>query len=203
MFFQVALLYDGYGQEDFDALLGRLEGIQGKFLLSSFRNASLAEFSGRLGWHTVEVRMSSPITQGKGRTPRQKIGVLIANHPIGAGARGEAGLSGSARARASRGLFRLCGCNGVVHGATLRGAVFSGILDSILWRVQYAKGTWQARSAHDSGLPSVGCIFHKNDHMLGQVFPVPASRTRYTPKCPNSAASASAFQRPSWASHAL
>jgi len=39
--------YDGYTQMDFDAFLTLLEGIHGKFLLSSFHNASLADFTRR------------------------------------------------------------------------------------------------------------------------------------------------------------
>ena len=77
--------YDGYTQEDFDMLLDRLEGIQGKFLLSSYRNASLAEFSRRNGWHAVEIRMHSPMTNNvPGRSPKSKIEVLTANYPISA-----------------------------------------------------------------------------------------------------------------------
>jgi len=75
--------YDGYSQIDFDALLQRLQAIQGKFLLSSFRNASLAEYIQRNAWHTVEVRLSSAMTHGQGRSPRAKIEVLTANYPIG------------------------------------------------------------------------------------------------------------------------
>jgi DNA adenine methylase len=41
--------YDGYAQEDFDSLLGLLESIKGKFLLSSFRNKALAEAVQRNG----------------------------------------------------------------------------------------------------------------------------------------------------------
>jgi len=74
--------YDGYTQEDFDMLLGRLEGIQGKFLLSSFRNASLAEHASRCGWHAAEIRMASPMTHGQGRAPRGKAEVFTANYPI-------------------------------------------------------------------------------------------------------------------------
>jgi len=79
--------YDGYTQMDFDALLGILESIQGKFLLSSFRNESLTEFADRNGWHTVEVRMPSPITHGQGRSPKEKVEVLTANYQAGAGDR--------------------------------------------------------------------------------------------------------------------
>jgi len=74
--------YDGYTQEDFYALLKRLEGVQGKFLLSSFRNKSLSDFTRRNGWHTAEVRLASPMTQGQGRSPRDKVEVLTANYPI-------------------------------------------------------------------------------------------------------------------------
>ena len=77
--------YDGYTQMDFDALLGALEGIQGKFLLSSFRNESLANFTERNGWHTVEVRLPSPMTQGQGRSPKDKVEVLTTNYLVGAG----------------------------------------------------------------------------------------------------------------------
>jgi DNA adenine methylase len=74
--------YDGYTQMDFDALLGLLEGIQGKFLLSSFHNASLVDFTRKNGWHTVELRLSSAMTHGQGRTVRDKVEVLTANYPI-------------------------------------------------------------------------------------------------------------------------
>ena len=74
--------YDGYTQMDFDALLGVLESLQGKFLLSSFRNTNLTELTKRNGWHTVEVRLSSPMTHGRGRTPKGKVEVLTANYPI-------------------------------------------------------------------------------------------------------------------------
>jgi DNA adenine methylase len=77
--------YDGYSQMDFDALLKLLETLQGKFLLSSFRSASLTEFTRKKGWHTVEFRLSSPMTNGRDRAARSKIEVLTANYPISAG----------------------------------------------------------------------------------------------------------------------
>jgi DNA adenine methylase len=67
---------------DFDALLGLLESIQGKFLLSSYRNAALREFTRRNGWHTVEIRLSSSMTHSQGRPVRDKVEVLTANYPI-------------------------------------------------------------------------------------------------------------------------
>ena len=77
----------GYTHMDLDTLLRKLEGIQGMFLLSSFRNASLTECAKRNGWHTEEIRMSSPMTNGTGRTARNKVEVLTANCPIKKGAK--------------------------------------------------------------------------------------------------------------------
>jgi DNA adenine methylase len=76
--------YDGYTQMDFDALLGLLEAIQGKFLLSFFHNTSLAEFARKNDWYTVEFRLSSAMTHGGGRNVRDKVEVLTANYPINA-----------------------------------------------------------------------------------------------------------------------
>jgi DNA adenine methylase len=56
--------YDGYTQEDFDALLGLLEGLQGKFLLSSFRNKSLIDYTKRNGWYSLELKMACSMTHG-------------------------------------------------------------------------------------------------------------------------------------------
>ncbi|MDR0582880.1 MAG: DNA adenine methylase [Treponema sp.] len=78
--------YDGYTQEDFDALLGLLEGIQGKFLLSSFRNKSLTNYTKRNDWHTLELKMASSMTHGY-KTQRGKAEVLTANYPIKAPAK--------------------------------------------------------------------------------------------------------------------
>jgi DNA adenine methylase len=72
--------YDGYTQEDFDALLELLEGIQGKFLLSSFRNKSLADAAGKNGWAAEEIRLASAMTHD--RTARRKIEVLTYNYPV-------------------------------------------------------------------------------------------------------------------------
>ena len=73
--------YDGYTQADFDALLTLLTSIKGKFLLSSYRNRTLKEFSEQNGWHTVEFKMASPMTRGRS-TQRKKVEVLTANYPI-------------------------------------------------------------------------------------------------------------------------
>lgn len=69
--------YDGYTQDDFDNLLKVLESIQGKFLLSSFRNKALTEAIKRNGWHNIEIKMHSSMNkQGC------KVEVLTANYPI-------------------------------------------------------------------------------------------------------------------------
>jgi DNA adenine methylase len=73
--------YDGYTQQDFDALLELLEGLQGKFLLSSFRNKSLTKCINRKGWYSLELKMACSMTNGY-KTQRGKIEVLTANYPI-------------------------------------------------------------------------------------------------------------------------
>jgi DNA adenine methylase len=73
--------YDGYTQEDFDALLKVLENIQGKFLLSSYRNKTLACLSRRHSWHTIEIKMANNMTN-RSNAQRGKIEVLTANYPL-------------------------------------------------------------------------------------------------------------------------
>jgi DNA adenine methylase len=73
--------YDGYTQEDFDALLRTLEEVSGKFLLSSFRNKSLDGFIEKNGWHSLEIRMGCSMNN-RYKTGRGKIEVLTANYPI-------------------------------------------------------------------------------------------------------------------------
>ncbi|QEJ97008.1 DNA adenine methylase [Treponema phagedenis] len=75
--------YDGYTQQDFDNLLGMLQNIQGKFLLSSFRNKALMEFTKKNNWYCIELKMASSLS-AKGKAKRMtKIEVLTANYPIG------------------------------------------------------------------------------------------------------------------------
>jgi DNA adenine methylase len=73
--------YDGYTQEDFCALLKLLSAIKGKFLLSSYRNKILSEFTKQNDWHTQEIECHSSMTS-RSKTPRKKIEVLTANYPI-------------------------------------------------------------------------------------------------------------------------
>jgi DNA adenine methylase len=72
--------YDGYSQEDFDRLLGLLETIQGRFLLSSFRNKILEDFTRRNGWSKIEIKKDSSMTNRY--APKIKTEVLTANYPI-------------------------------------------------------------------------------------------------------------------------
>jgi DNA adenine methylase len=73
--------YDGYTQDDFDNLLKLLESIEGKFLLSSFRNSALTDVAKRNGWHSVALKMACSMTHGY-KTKRKKVEVLTANYPI-------------------------------------------------------------------------------------------------------------------------
>jgi DNA adenine methylase len=73
--------YDGYTQEDFDVLLGLLETLNGKFLLSSYRNTRLAEYTQRNQWQSMEIKMARPMTNRFGAA-KNKIEVLTANYPI-------------------------------------------------------------------------------------------------------------------------
>ena len=74
--------YDGYSQADFDALLEQLSKIEGKFLLSSFRNNQLTVAAEENGWRQIELKMPKPMSVQNGKTV-EKIEVLTANYPIG------------------------------------------------------------------------------------------------------------------------
>jgi DNA adenine methylase len=73
--------YDGYFQEDFDNLLSLLETMQGKFLLSSFRNKSLDAFTKRNGWSKIEIKRECSMTN-RFDNPKIKTEILTANYPI-------------------------------------------------------------------------------------------------------------------------
>jgi DNA adenine methylase len=75
--------YAGYTQEQFDALLETLSGIQGKFLLSSYPNGALDAFIQKFGWNKVEARMNNiPAATARGGFVA-KTEVLTANYRIG------------------------------------------------------------------------------------------------------------------------
>ena len=73
--------YDGYSEEDFRALLNILQNIKGKFLLSSFRNKSLTEYTSNNGWHTAEFKMAKPMSNSAEKHTN-KIEVVTANFPF-------------------------------------------------------------------------------------------------------------------------
>ena len=74
--------YDGYSQEDFNALLEELVNIEGRFLLSSYRNNTLSDFVEKIGWFQVELKMAKAMTAQTGKT-LSKIEVITTNYPIG------------------------------------------------------------------------------------------------------------------------
>lgn len=59
--------YAGYMQRDFDALLEQLSQIKGKFLLSSYPNERLSEYTKRHGWHTIEKDMVISLSKNRRR----------------------------------------------------------------------------------------------------------------------------------------
>ena len=72
--------YDGYSQEDFNALIVELTTLKGKFLLSSYRNKALSQAVTLHGWYQIEIKVNTnPTGSNKSRT---KIEVLTANYPI-------------------------------------------------------------------------------------------------------------------------
>ena len=75
--------YDGYTREDYRRLLSTLVGINGKFLLSSYPNDILTEFTQQHRWYTR--RFDKPLSASKmsqGGTRKRKVEVLTANYPI-------------------------------------------------------------------------------------------------------------------------
>ncbi|GMO59864.1 MAG: DNA adenine methylase [Treponemataceae bacterium] len=73
--------YDGYTQDDFDRLLETLAGIQGKFLLSSYRNTALNEHIEKHGWECAEFKMRLSMSN-RYSTKKQKTEVMTANYAI-------------------------------------------------------------------------------------------------------------------------
>lgn len=74
--------YDGYSEDDFSSLIKVLENIQGRFLLSTFRNEQLSAAIVRNGWSSFEIKMSKPMSRNKENKRGSKIEVLTANYPI-------------------------------------------------------------------------------------------------------------------------
>lgn len=70
--------YDGYSEDDYDALLRTLGNIKGKFLLSSFPTDILKEHTKLNGWYTKEIEMRCSAS----KVGKRKIEVLTANYPL-------------------------------------------------------------------------------------------------------------------------
>ncbi len=73
--------YDGYSEEDFEALLKTLAGIAGKFLLSSYPSDVLKQYSKLYGWRTKVFEQGVSVNSKSGYQKR-KWEVLTANFPI-------------------------------------------------------------------------------------------------------------------------
>lgn len=73
--------YDGYSLADYTELLEALSNIKGKFMLSSYPSAVLAEYTARHGWHTrsFDSKVSVAAKAGNQKT---KTEVITANYPI-------------------------------------------------------------------------------------------------------------------------
>ncbi len=74
--------YDGYSQDDFENLLKTLQGIQGKFLMSSYPSDILKQYSDANRWHTMQLEQSVSVANGTGRPGKKKIEVLTANYDL-------------------------------------------------------------------------------------------------------------------------
>lgn len=74
--------YDGYSIDDFKALLDCLARIDGKFLLSSFRQDCLDVSIEENEWYSFEVDIQMPINVNNPGSNKRKIEVLTANYPI-------------------------------------------------------------------------------------------------------------------------
>ena len=71
--------YRGYTVDDFRRLLDQLTDIKGRFLLSSYPSAELAEYTRSRGWHTIQFEQMVSVNK---RARKKKIEVLTANYPI-------------------------------------------------------------------------------------------------------------------------
>ena len=71
--------YDGYSEQDFEALIQLLSGIKGKFLMSSYPSDLLADYTQKNGWYTRSIEQRVSVNKGYGK---KKVEVLTANYPI-------------------------------------------------------------------------------------------------------------------------
>lgn len=71
--------YDGYSEQDYEALLRLLSAIKGRFLLSSYPSDLLAKYATKNGWKTRSIEQKVSVNKGFGK---KKIEVLTANYEI-------------------------------------------------------------------------------------------------------------------------
>lgn len=72
--------YNGYSSDNFEGLLRRLSGIQGRFLLSSYPSDLLLKYAKGNGWWMRSVEQS--ISVNKGYSGKKKVEVMTANYEI-------------------------------------------------------------------------------------------------------------------------
>ena len=70
--------YDGYTIEDYEMLLQKLAGIEGKFLLSSYPSDILTQYVKKYGWQQQFIQQTTSVSLIK-KNPRKKIEVLTWN----------------------------------------------------------------------------------------------------------------------------
>lgn len=74
--------YDGYSAQDFENLLIALQGIKGKFLLSSYPSPLLQAYSKANKWPMWSIEQNVSVNTRSGYLKR-KVEVLTANYPLG------------------------------------------------------------------------------------------------------------------------
>ncbi|MGN8056098.1 DNA adenine methylase [Pedobacter sp. 22163] len=73
--------YDGYSEQDFEALLFLLPRIKGKFLLSSYPSPLLEKYTKEYCWSQWSVKQQVSVN-AKGGKQKSKTEVLTANYPL-------------------------------------------------------------------------------------------------------------------------
>lgn len=73
--------YKGYTEADYDALLGTLSTIKGKFLLSSYPSDLLQKYIRKYKWDSIQRELLVSVNNKSGN-PKRKTEVITANFPI-------------------------------------------------------------------------------------------------------------------------
>ena len=74
--------YDGYSVDDYLALLTCLSQVSGKFLLSSYPNSDLSEFTKTHNWSTLNLQRDVVVDNKGGKQRKKKTEVLTANYEL-------------------------------------------------------------------------------------------------------------------------